>query len=85
MLYDEDRHGGKGLNKSIAFLKDKIAPVLKGIKCECQEDIDREIEKVLTDNGGQGRYVVNSVSYGSILIRSQVLSVPPYQLFGDLV
>ena len=33
MLYDEDRHGGKGLNKSIAFLKDKIASKIKGIKC----------------------------------------------------
>ena len=84
MLYDEDRHGGKGLNKSIAFLKEKIAPVLKGIKCEHQEDIDREIEKALTENGGQGLYVANSVSYGSVLLRSQVLSVPPYQLFGDL-
>jgi enolase len=41
MLYDEDRLGGKGLNKSISFLKDKVAPKLQGLKCEQQEDMDR--------------------------------------------
>lgn len=41
MLYDEDRLGGKGLQKSIAFLKDKLAPKIQGMKCEQQEDIDR--------------------------------------------
>lgn len=41
MLYDEDRLGGKGLNKSIAFLKDKLVPKVKGFKCEQQEDLDR--------------------------------------------
>lgn len=33
MLYDEDRLGGKGLNKSIAFIKDKLSPVVKGLTC----------------------------------------------------
>lgn len=33
MLYDEDRLAGKGLNKSIAFLKEKLAPKVKGLKC----------------------------------------------------
>jgi hypothetical protein len=41
MLYDEDRLGGKGLNKSITFLKEKLANKVKGLKCEQQEDIDR--------------------------------------------
>ena len=32
MLYDEDRLAGKGLNKSIAFLNEKISPKIKGFK-----------------------------------------------------
>lgn len=84
MLYDEDRLAGKGLNKSIAFLKEKLAPKVKGLKCQQQEDIDRELEKTLADNGGQGIYPVTSVSYATVLARSQVLCVPPYQLFSQL-
>lgn len=41
MLYDEGRLGGKGLNKTIAFLQEKLTPKIKGFKCEQQEDIDR--------------------------------------------
>jgi enolase len=41
MLYDEDRLGGKGLNKTINFLKEKLAPKVKGLRCEEQENIDK--------------------------------------------
>jgi enolase len=41
MLYDEDRLGGKGLNKTIKFLTEKLAPKIVGFKCEQQDDIDR--------------------------------------------
>ena len=36
MLYDEDRLGGKGLHKSIAFIKSKLLPRIKGLSCEQQ-------------------------------------------------
>lgn len=32
---------GKGLNKCIKLIGDKLAPKIVGLKCEQQEDIDR--------------------------------------------
>jgi enolase len=45
MQYDEDRLAGKGLHKCLKFMAEKLAPKVVGLKCEQQEDIDREIEK----------------------------------------
>jgi hypothetical protein len=35
-IYDEDRLNGKGMNKSIAFLKEKVLGRIIGLKCEHQ-------------------------------------------------
>ena len=40
MLYDEDRHSGKGMNKNIDFINNKLIPEIKCIKCENQAEID---------------------------------------------
>jgi hypothetical protein len=37
MLYDEDRLGGKGLNKTIKFVKEKLLPNITNLKCEQQD------------------------------------------------
>jgi enolase len=41
MIYDEDRYGGKGLQKIIKFITEKLSPRIQGLNCEQQEDIDR--------------------------------------------
>jgi enolase len=45
MIYDEDRQGGKGLQKCLKFIVENLSPKIVGLKCEQQEDIDRELEK----------------------------------------
>lgn len=84
MLYDEERLGGKGLLKTAEFIQEKLAPKLAGLKCDNQEDIDRELESVLDANEGKGIYGVNSLSLMPVLVQSQILCHPAHQLVSQL-
>jgi enolase len=83
MLYDEDRLGGKGLHKCLKLLGEKLAPRVVGLKCEQQEEIDREVEKGFVESGGQGAYVVTCLSYLPLQLRSHLLATPPYALVAQ--
>lgn len=54
-----------------------------GLKCEQQEEIDREVEKGFVESGGQGFYAVTCLSYLPLLLRSQLLVTPPYVLIAQ--
>jgi enolase len=83
MIYDEDRLGGKGLQKCIKFIAEKLSPRIVGLKCEQQEDIDRELEKAYAENNNLGLYAVNSLSFLPLLLRSHLLSNPLYSIVAQ--
>lgn len=85
MLYDEDRMAGKGLNKCIKLIGEKLAPKIVGLKCEQQEDIDRELEKAYVESGNTGIYALYSLSYLPVLLRAHLLSAPVYSLVAQQI
>ena len=48
MIFDGDdqKFGGKGMEKGIAFFNENIAPKLKGYKCSDQSDVDKMLESI---------------------------------------
>lgn len=47
MIFDADRHNGKGMQKGIEFMNESIIPKIIGFKCAEQNDIDKQLETIL--------------------------------------
>lgn len=47
MIFDADRHNGKGMQKGIEFMNENIIPKIIGFKCAEQNDIDKQLETIL--------------------------------------
>jgi enolase len=82
--YDTDRLNGKGMAKSVSLINETIAPKISGYKCKNQMEIDKLLENLFEQLGGNSLYCVNNVSFGIPKIQAHVLCKPLFNVIQEL-
>jgi enolase len=82
----DSRYGGKGVLKAVKNVKEKIAPLLKGMNCESQKEIDKKmIESDGTENKSNfGANAILAVSMACCVAGASSKNIPLYKHIADI-